>query len=567
MRLPFLEEHNRALAEAAAAAVAAKAASKSTGRGGKRAEWLAKKQAQRANAAPAAASDPPADPAGAAPADPGQAAAPVDPVQAAAPADAVPAHVPAANPADAPAEPVALEEAAPADEELPDAGADAVANAANVVPQVMAVADEGEAHAGLEGADEEPPDELEEFEEEEDEGEPTGDALPHAEAALRMSGIEPAHPTIPNATGNAAASAEGAPGANAPTDVPSETADEYAKFRSQLLRVALLLVQLRLGRPPKRLRHICGRYGRRRGSGATVATVVALLDAYHMVRPHAQEEPWPSIATFILAATAAALVGVRWTLSAKSRLFQSGFNAEGNAAAAALQSADAAPPLAGVDTWRRLSHVTSGDKSFMTFWHEDWSPRKSSEAQESPSGALSNKSMRFTTSGGAEFELALLRRECDSLRKALDDSTRREQGLAAQLRAHRVLQEQAADGRVTPLAILDAAPQARGEEVHIALHPDSSFLGPLLQLIGDAACVEILLTAFTYDDPELTSAATAAKLRGANVRLLIDLQKAHACKESGKILQQLLQVEVRTTCGKSLSEVYGGGEDGVTLFV
>ena len=236
---------------------------------------------------------------------------------------------------------------------------------------------------------------------------------------------------------------------------------------------------------------------------------------------------------------------------------------------------------------RRLSHVTSGDKSFMTFWHEDWSPRKSSEAlasseslkdeivpsrsapelpaaalqaQESPTGALSNKSMRSTNSGGAEFELALLRRECDGLRKALDDSTRREQGLAAQLRAHRVLQEQAADGRVTPLAILDAVPQARGGEATVALHPDSSFLSPLLQLIGDAACVEVMLTAFTYDDPELTSAATAAKLRGANVRLLIDLQKAHACKESGKILQQLLdaQVEVRTTCGKSLSDVYGG---------
>ncbi|CAE7449880.1 unnamed protein product, partial [Symbiodinium microadriaticum] len=129
--------------------------------------------------------------------------------------------------------------------------------------------------------------------------------------------------------------------------------------------------------------------------------------------------------------------------------------------------------------------------------------------------------------------------------------------------------EQAADGRVVPLAILDATPSVRGGEAHIALHPDSSFLGPLLQLISDAACVEILLTAFTYDDPELTSAATAAKLRGASVRLLIDLQKAHACKESGKILQQLLdsQVEVRTTCGRSLSEVYEGGDDGVALFI
>ncbi|CAE7825452.1 unnamed protein product [Symbiodinium microadriaticum] len=176
--------------------------------------------------------------------------------------------------------------------------------------------------------------------------------------------------------------------------------------------------------------------------------------------------------------------------------------------------------------------------------------------------------------------------------KSLDDSARREQGLAAQLRAHRVVQEQTADGRIVPLAILEAAPQARGGEAQVALHPDSDFLGPLLQLVNDASCVEILLTAFTYNDPELTTAATAAKLRGADVRLLIDLQKAHACKEPGKILQQLLdsQVEVRTTCGKSLSEVYGGsfrgckgalhvktalirsrasggGDDGVILFI
>ena len=72
-----------------------------------------------------------------------------------------------------------------------------------------------------------------------------------------------------------------------------------------------------------------------------------------------------------------------------------------------------------------------------------------------------------------------------------------------------------------------------------------------MQLVNDASCVELLLTAFTYDDPELTAAATAARLQGAEVRLLIDLQKAQACKESGRILQQLLdaQIEVRTTCG------------------
>ncbi|CAE7765405.1 unnamed protein product, partial [Symbiodinium necroappetens] len=487
-----------------------------------------------------------------------------------------------------------------------------------------------------------------------------------AAQALRMSGIEPAPPNIPNAaalnqgllratqraaraaeTGNAAASAEEA------SEVPSETADEYARLDA---REAELLAEAEgyppaeveeapqpaaasgaapsappAKAPPPHLRAATAGEEAQEGRGtrapcdeagdgpvsgpliagsATIATIVAFLDAYHMVRPHAQEVVAVvadevafatssairlgavAIATLILAATAAALVGVRWTLSAKSRLFQSGFNAEGNAAAAALQSADAAPPLAAVDTWRlgdlerderrectayvrsfvdqaqaerrsvrvyglnaagrallhqecasrRLSHVTSGDKSFMTFWHEDWSPRKSSEApassesfkdqivssrsapelpaaalqaQESPTGALSYKSMRSTNSGGAEFELASLRRECDGLRKALDDSTRREQGLAAQLRAHRVLQEQVADGRVTPLAILDAAPQARAGEANVALHPDSSFLSPLLQLIGDAACVEIMLTAFTYDDPELTSATTAARSKFA----------------------------------------------------
>ena len=79
---------------------------------------------------------------------------------------------------------------------------------------------------------------------------------------------------------------------------------------------------------------------------------------------------------------------------------------------------------------RCLSHHTSGDKTFMTFWHDDWVTHKSTEAnassepaeaqllpsrsapelpaaalqaQESPSGALSKKSMRSTASGGAEF--------------------------------------------------------------------------------------------------------------------------------------------------------------------
>ncbi|CAE7275622.1 hypothetical protein AK812_SmicGene8146 [Symbiodinium microadriaticum] len=80
-----------------------------------------------------------------------------------------------------------------------------------------------------------------------------------------MSGIEPAHAAIPNAaalndgflratqraaraaeTGNAAASAEEAPGADAPTDAPSETADEYARLDA---REAELLAEAD-GHPP-----------------------------------------------------------------------------------------------------------------------------------------------------------------------------------------------------------------------------------------------------------------------------------------------------------------------------
>ena len=133
------------------------------------------------------APEPPAAGVVPAPADPGQAPALADPVQPAAPVDAGQADAPAAAPADAPAEPVALEQAVPADEELPDAGADDAANAAHVVPQVMAVADDGDAFAGLEGANEEPPDELEEFEEEEDESE----ALPRRGASLASCSCSP----------------------------------------------------------------------------------------------------------------------------------------------------------------------------------------------------------------------------------------------------------------------------------------------------------------------------------------------------------------------------------------
>ncbi|CAE7883936.1 unnamed protein product [Symbiodinium microadriaticum] len=84
--------------------------------------------------------------------------------------------------------------------------------------------------------------------------------------------------------------------------------------------------------------------------GATLAALAAMWDGYGLVRPHAEEVLAVvaeevafatssairlgdvAAATLILAATATALMGIKWTLSAKGRLFQSGFNAEGNAA-------------------------------------------------------------------------------------------------------------------------------------------------------------------------------------------------------------------------------------------
>ncbi|CAE7813390.1 unnamed protein product, partial [Symbiodinium necroappetens] len=286
--------------------------------------------------------------------------------------------------------------------------------------------------------------------------------------ALRMSGIEPAHPAIPNAaalndgllratqraaraaeTGNAAASAEEASGADAPTDAPSETADENARLDA---REAELLAEAE-GHPPAEVEavpqpaaasgaapsappakapppHLRGTTAGEeaqegRGArapcdeagdgpvsgplvagGATVATVVALLDAYHMVpRPRGAV----AIATLILAATAAALVGVRW-----ATLLQPLFN----------------PPT----------------------------PR----------------SLLLPLMPGGDLVRDERRESAAYVRSLVDQA-----------------QEQAADGRVTPLAILDAAPPARGGDANVALHP-------------------VMLTAFTYDDPELTSAATAA---------------------------------------------------------
>ena len=52
-----------------------------------------------------------------------------------------------------------------------------------------------------------------------------------------------------------------------------------------------------------------------------------------------------------------------------------------------------------------------------------------------------------------------------------------------------------------------------------------------------------------------------ARSRGAIVRLLIDQQEAQACKESGRVLQTLVDsdVEVRTVQGRPLSDVYSSG--------
>ncbi|CAE7820184.1 unnamed protein product [Symbiodinium sp. CCMP2456] len=251
-----------------------------------------------------------------------------------------------------------------------------------------------------------------------------------------------------------------------------------------------------------------------------------------------------AIAAVILTAAAATLCSVRrWIPTAKARLQLSGFNPEGNSALLIPPPADDWRPdrktpgflvelgvrlsdlkreerkegvaylrslldqaehehravrahglnaagraiLHQECASRKLQRQTSDDKTYMLFWRASrvdgpsspganasrepletqlHSSRSAPElpvaikrADESLSGAtLANKSMRSTASGGAEFELALLRRECDSFRREVERC------------------------RCT---------------------------------VGDTSCVELLLTAFTYDDPELTAAATAAKQRGA----------------------------------------------------
>ena len=130
-------------------------------------------------------------------------------------------------------------------------------------------------------------------------------------------------------------------------------------------------------------------------------------------------------------------------------------------------------------------------------------------------GDTSCRSMKSTGSGGAQFELMLLRKECEDLRRQLDASSRREQGLAAQVRAQHVLR-QSRDNKAR-----QAVTVAPASETRVQLRPDSSFLEPLLQEGTDAACVEMLMTAFTYDDPRITDCAIVARSRGAIVRLLI----------------------------------------------
>eukprot|EP00439_Symbiodinium_sp_Y106_P039528 s4496_g4.t2 len=156
--------------------------------------------------------------------------------------------------------------------------------------------------------------------------------------------------------------------------------------------------------------------------------------------------------------------------------------------------------------------------------------------------------LKSTGSGGAQFELPLLRKECEDLRRQLDASTRREQGLAAQVRAQHILR-QSRDNKARQQIAVEAP-----SGTQVSLRPDSSFLEPLLREGADAACIEMLLTAFTYDDPRITECAIEAHSRRALVRLLIDQQKAQACKESGRVLQTLVDsnVEVRTVQGRPL---------------
>ena len=60
----------------------------------------------------------------------------------------------------------------------------------------------------------------------------------------------------------------------------------------------------------------------------------------------------------------------------------------------------------------------------------------------------------------------------------------------------------------------------------------------------------------------VTELAVAARLRGASLRLMMDLQKAQACKESGKALQTLMDADVPVRTAFALSQVYGGSWKG-----
>ena len=220
-----------------------------------------------------------------------------------------------------------------------------------------------------------------------------------------------------------------------------------------------------------------------------------------------------------------------------------------------------------------MRHETSGDKGYMLVWRSEWHPPSTlslpgmQTVQSAPEllaikntsdaspGEASCRSMKSTGSGGAQFELPRLRKECEDLRRQLDASTRREQGLAAQVRAQHILR-QSRDNKARQQIAVEAP-----SGTQVSLRPDSSFLEPLLREGADAACIEMLLTAFTYDDPRITECAIEAHSRRALVRLLIDQQKAQACTESGRVLQTLVDsnVEVRTVQGRPLSDVHGAG--------
>ena len=166
-----------------------------------------------------------------------------------------------------------------------------------------------------------------------------------------------------------------------------------------------------------------------------------------------------------------------------------------------------------------MSHETSKDKEYISARRPSWLSRAPQAPESSPpklalsparsapelqlavvsaddagnTGDASCRSMKSTGSGGAQFELILLRKECEDLRRQLDASSRREQGLAAQVRAQQVLRQSRDNKARHPAQVtLPCAPASETRD------PINSFLEPLLQEGTDAACVEMCLGALSW---------------------------------------------------------------------